>query len=257
MDSNDPTVIFLTMHKGGSSFIANGFAKAMEVTFPEFNVVNVGNQIDHGEKTYEELTVPARGSAFVRVYPKEWDAMIEEQPSNGVKFKNAKVVILQRDPRDAAVSRFYSSAYSHSPPPDDSEGHFAKLRAFLQRVGPKQGILRTSIPTTAEFSRLHEIHDSREDVMLTTYERMITDPRGWLADIGAYLNWTLRQEETMFKRTLRLFDFPLVSEPDKHIRRITPGNWLRFDQPELRELFAERTPDGLMERAGYPWPRID
>jgi len=247
-----PSVIFLAMHKGGSSFIARDLAGAIDREIDGLESVNIGNQVDNEERTYEQLAVRIVGKALVRVYPPEYDHLVERSPAPGGRLTNIKLVALQRDPRDAAISRYFSNAYSHSPPKNHEE-EFLNRRKRLVEMGPDAGMLRMTKPTMREFAHFHRILDSRPDALVTSYEDMVTDYRGWLYEVGSHVGWTTAQQEAVFARTKSSLEFPIVGDPAEHVRRITPGNWRRYDRPELRNEFNERGGD-LMTKSGYLWP---
>lgn len=247
-----PSVIFLAMHKGGSSFLANDLADAIDHEVAGLESMNIGNQINDQKRTYEELVVPVAGRAVVRVYPSEYDQLVEASPGPNGRLSNAKLVALQRDPRDAAISRYFSSAFSHSPPKNNPESFLAR-REELVEMGPHAGILRVALATMKEFEHFHRIIDQRTDALLTSYETMVTDYRGWLSDVGGHIGWTTAEQEAVFARSKSSLEFPVIGNPNVHVRRITPGNWLRYDRPNLREKFDELG-GGLMTKSGYSWP---
>jgi len=248
-----PSVIFLAMHKGGSSFIARDLAAAIDRDIDGLESVNIGNQVDDEERTFEELALRIVGTAAVRVYPPEYDQLVERSPAKNGRLSNIKLVALQRDPRDAAISRFFSVAYSHSPPRKGAE-EFLNRRKRLAAMGPDDGVVRMVKPTMREFEHFYRILDSRPDALVTTYETMVTDYRGWLHKVGCHVGWSTAQQEAVFARTKDSLEFPVVGDPTEHVRRITPGNWRRYDRPELRDEFNKRGGD-LLKRAGYHWPK--
>ena len=247
------SVIFLAMHKGGSSFLARDLARAIDHQVSGHVSMNIGNQIDTGEHTYEDLAVPSMGSAVVRVYPTEFDQLVPAHPGETGPFSNVKIVALQRDPRDAAISRYFSVAFSHTPPPTTDTDAFLKRRDELVDLGPDGGMLRMVKPTMDEFEHFHRIVDSRTDALLTSYETMITDYRGWLYEVGRFVGWTTPEQERIFAQTKDALEFPVVGDPGEHVRRITPGNWRRYDRPKIRMAFDERAGE-LMAKSGYSWP---
>lgn len=249
-----PSVIFLAMHKGGSSFLASDFAKAIDAEIAGHESMNIGNQIDDKGCTYNDLAIPAHGRAVVRVYPTEFDQLVEQSPSRKRRFSDVKIVALQRDPRDAAISRYFSIAYSHTPP-KASEDEFLERRQGLIELGPWGGMLRMVKPTMLEFEHFHRILDTRPDALVTTYEKMVIDYRGWLSDVGRHVGWTTAEQEAVFARTKDSFDLPVLGDPTKHVRRITPGNWRRYDRQKIRDEFDQLGGE-LVTKSGYTWPEL-
>lgn len=254
MTERRQSVIFLAMHKGGSSFLAGDLAKAIDSEIDGMDVLNIGNQVDDKGLSYDELAVPALGCAVVRVYPAEFDLLVEQSPTRGSRFSNVKLVALQRDPRDAAISRYFSIAYSHTPP-KETEQEFLKRREDLVELGPRSGMLRMVKPTMQEFVHFHRILAERPDALLTTYEKMVIDYRGWLSDVGRHVGWTVAEQEALFAKTRDSFELPVLGDPTKHVRRITPGNWRRYDRQKIRDEFNELGGD-LVTKSGYQWPEL-
>lgn len=238
------------MHKGGSSFIANGFAESVGSVFPELKVVNVGNQVTAGEATYEDLAVPSNDAVYVRVYPQEFEALAEATDGGG-QLDDVKLVVLQRNPRDAAVSRYFSVAHSHTPMGNVDQ--FLERREWLQTIGASKGVRVVAQQTMVEFKALYSIIERRPDALLTTYEEMIIDYRQWLDRVGVHLGWSVRDQARFFDHSRHHMHFPSKTDITRHIRRITPGNWRRYDSPEFREAFDDLGGD-LLVQAGYGWP---
>lgn len=250
--SSRPTALFLCVHKGASSFIAKSFAAAMEQVLTTTDIVNVGNQVDEGSKTYADLPVPRTGANFVRVYPKEYHALIEADPVDGERYAGTRLVVVRRDPRDVAVSLYFARAVSHTPPAGSQE-RFLETRKSLLEIGPRTGVRRVAKGAMREFHEQNEIIAARPDALLTTYAELVTDYRGWIDRVGEFLDWTLDERQQIFNLTRNAFDLPLLVDPKQHVRRITPGNWLEYDNPRLRERFEELGGDALREW-GYEWP---
>lgn len=252
MSPDQPTVVFLCVHKGASSFIARPFADGLATVFPDLTVVNVGNQIVDDGVSYEELTVPPTGAAFVRVYPLEYDNLIEQQVSADGHLRNTKLVVLRRDPRDAAVSLYFARAFSHSPPKNDAE-EWLQRREELVSIGPKRGVRRTARGAMNEFHKMNEIIEARPDALVTSYEELVTDYRGWIDRVGEYLGWPLERQSALFAETRRSFDLPSMVDVNRHVRRITPGNWMEYDDDRFRE-HLDTLGGEAMRAAGYNWP---
>jgi len=246
------SVIFLAMHKGGSSFIANVLAKAIDQEIVGMQAMNIGNQVDDDGRSFDELAIPPVGTAVVRVYPREYDQLVEKTPSQNGRLNDIKMIVLQRDPRDAAISRYFANAFSHSPPKGNEENFLARRKQLVES-GPHNGMLRMAKPTMREFAHLHRIIVARPEALVTTYEAMVTDYRGWLADIGRHVGWTTAEQEALFAGTKDNLEFPIIGNPNVHVRRVTPGNWRRYDRPKLRRTFDELGEE-LMKQSGYTWP---
>ncbi|MEE9413967.1 MAG: sulfotransferase domain-containing protein [Acidimicrobiales bacterium] len=245
------TTIFLTVHKGASTFIASEFAFSLEKVFPELEVTNLGNEIIAG-KSFEDVALRPEGSAIIRMYPQDVDRVVEIPAPSGGRFSDKKIVVLRRDPRDAAISLYYSKVFSHSSQVRDPE-KLLREREELGEIGVYEGVLqKTARAAMREFNLMSDFIDECPWALVTTYEKLVTDYATWLEGVAEYLGWDIAQTQDLYDRTKVSFDPPDVEDPNQHKRRITPGNWQEIHTPELQRLY-ERLGGERLEQAGYRW----
>lgn len=135
----------------------------------------------------------------------------------------SKKILLVRDPRDALVSEYFSSAYSHSIP-EEGEGREQMLenrtRALQASVG--EYVLREA----QSFART--LHEYRQFLVmpglrLYRYEDAIMHKRGFLTDICAHFGWTVSAGQ--LDQILGWADvMPEEERPTSFVRKVVPGD---------------------------------
>jgi hypothetical protein len=163
--------------------------------------------------------------------------------------------MLRRDPRDAAVSLYYSIRYSHQEPPAESGARerFLRCKARLETLTVAEGIRQvTAHSAITEFMATVEFLPRYPQTCLTTYESLVGDFPAWLARVQAHLGWTDKQAASVGEGLAGSVAPPETEDPQQHKRRIRPGNWQEvYDQPLCR-LFEDRLGTHLTD-AGYTW----
>lgn len=254
MPSEVPTTVLLSVHKGASTFLTNNLVPEIIRLRPGMRHLPYGALLWSGEAP-ETLALPSTGVVATRVYPDHYDTIAEDPVPAGGRFAGKRLLMLRRDPRDAAVSAYYSYAYSHGIPPRESqEFHgFLERRERLQQVDVRVGVRdHTAQRMCGEFLGTVDFLVRHPETHLTTYEQLVTDFPGWIATVGEVFGWTSDETRQAEERLA-----PVVAPPEsvdhmKHKRRVTPGNWREVFDDELRELFS-RLLGPHLEAAGYTW----
>lgn len=246
-----PTTVFLSVHKGASTFLTATFAPAMVRLFKGLRHVPIHQEI-HAGKRIDQLALPPRGVVATRVYPPQYDTLIEApKPAEG-RFADKKLVMLRRDPRDVAVSFYYSFAYSHRVPPVN-QSFFHERRAALRSMPITDGLARYCVnPAIRQFLWTEDFLRRFPATCLTTYETLVTDFPAWLEQVGGHLGWTAPQAAAIATDVADDVTPPATEDPSMHKRRVTPGNWREVFDEALIETFRTRLGDRLT-RAGYAW----
>lgn len=242
------TAVFVTVHKGASTFVADEFGPVLESTGQYDTILNVGNAIIGGQR-WDEIALPPTGVAATRVYPQDVPHLVENpQPSTPLADK--KLVLLWRDPRDVAISLYYSKAFSHSTQVRNPEKLLAE-RAELQEMGVYEGVWqKTARPAIREFKLIRELMAQYPDALATSYETLLADPNAWLDSVAAHLEWDPAVTERVRGGIAHSFEVPEVEDPNNHKRRMTPGNWTEVFDIKLERLY-ERLAGDEMSAAGY------
>ena len=239
----------MTVHKGASTFIADQFASAVEEALPELNVVRFGSKILQGS-TIEELPVSPDSSMFVRLYPSDLPSLVVESYKNE-KFDSVKLALLYRDPRDAAVSLYYSTAFSHSLAVPDAD-YLLERREELQGVSELEGVRSCAQNAINEFKKILAIGDAYPDAFVSSYEEMIADYDDWLSRFSKHVGWSDETVARIASITGDPFIPPTEVDKSQHRRRVTPGNWKEVFDDDLREHFEKHCGE-QMKACGYTW----
>jgi hypothetical protein len=246
-----PTTILLSVHKGASTFLSWEFAPAMVRRFRGLRHVVMGQEIVDG-RTVEDLPLPPAGVVASRVYPFLYDTVIEDPVPSGGRFSDKKLIMLRRDPRDVAVSLYYSIRFSHTANTRNPAAFLAK-RAALETLDVADGVAQETARTAiSQFLATVDFLRRYPHTCLTTYEQLATDFPSWLARVAAHLEWSPRDAQRVGEGLAQKLRPPARPDPRRHVRRVTPGNWREVFDERLRDTFETAIgPD--MAAAGYSW----
>jgi len=243
------STVFATVHKGASSFIADDLARFLVRSNRFTERRAVGSQLRRGVQVQDYVSWPEEGLLGVRIYPAEFQSLLDDSAGFKGFAEKSALVFVQRDPRDAAVSLFYSKAYSHTKRVPD-KAKFLEDRKRLQALSPIDGVREmTARPAIAEFSRLHKLHDDHGGLM-TRYEDMVTTPDAWFRRVGEFVGWPDEFISALSKKFADSFKPPSTERANKHKRRITPGNWEEIFDDEMCGFFDDEVGDLLLAN-GY------
>ena len=165
-------------------------------------------------------------------------------------WASGRTILLVRDPRDMLTSLYFSHAMSHGAPGGDgaAKARFEQQRAEAQAQSIDDFALERS-KLVAHIYRLIDKKLKNIDHKVYRYEDVIFEKVDWLRDIATYLKLPI--SDGMITDTIAKYDIvPSKESPDKHIRRVTPGDFESKLQPEtirqLDEAFAD-----IYQRYGY------
>ncbi|HWB19238.1 MAG TPA: sulfotransferase domain-containing protein [Phycisphaerales bacterium] len=249
--SNHPTTIFVTMHKAASSFLAGSFGVVLARLVPGLEVVPFGYKLIRGTPA-EAMALPTKGVVMTRVYPDHVDKIIEREVPDAGRFADKKLIVVRRDPRDVAISMYYSTAFSHPVPPGQ-EHWFLPLRKQLQEMSVCEGVkFHTAKQAIEEFKTISDVLAQFSHALDAPYELLVTRPAEWIRLVGNELGWDARISGVMTGLATQEVSAPKTENANQHKRRVTPGNWRGVFDDELRELFESEI-GTLMGGAGYEW----
>lgn len=138
-------------------------------------------------------------------------------------FTSARKVLLVRDPRDALMSEYFSSAYSHPIPQEGSaRDDLLALRTRALANSPEAYVLRRS---GAMGRTMMEYAPLLQDPLLKLfrYEDVIMHKRKLLEDLSRHFGWEVRSR--LIDAILQWADvFPHAERPTEFIRRVHPGD---------------------------------
>lgn len=246
-----PTIILLSVHKGASTFLTVDFAPAVAAAISGMRHVAVGQEIVSGREV-EDLPIPSTGVIASRVYPFLYDTLVEDPEPEDGRFADKKLLMLRRDPRDVAVSLYYSIRFSHTSKTRNPEG-FKRKKAALKSLDVRDGIAEETARTAIrQFKATFKFLDRYPQTCLTTYEQLILDFGGWYRTVCDHLELSGDEAARIRKRIEPSLAAPKKVNPSKHKRRVIPGNWREVFDDRLRTMFEEQVGREL-EKAGYTW----
>ena len=138
-------------------------------------------------------------------------------------FKDARKILMVRDPRDALVSEYFSSAYSHRLPDRNVEGSLIEKRreeALAQSVEDYVLAQAKQLDRTIDFYK-PLLRDP--NLKIFHYEDVIFEKSAWIRDMAAHFDWDAPDalvDEIVAKRDIR----PEVEEPTAFVRKVAPGD---------------------------------
>ncbi|NNF42977.1 MAG: hypothetical protein HKO59_15180 [Phycisphaerales bacterium] len=243
-----PTCLFACVHKGASSFVTQVIAPIAVTLYPGLEHREIGALFNAGRT--EALVLPPRGVVATRIYPKHYDRLADAPPAPATRLGDKRIVLVRRDPRDVAVSMYYSTAFSHPVPAIDT-ANFLRRRRALIAWGPQEGIRRdTAAASIEEFRAALRFRDAHADVLDAPYEQLVADPVAWLRRVTRHVGWPERLAEAVAPVIRRAVAPPARPDERSHKRRVTPGAWREEFDEELVERF-DREIGADLASAGY------
>ena len=163
----------------------------------------------------------------------------------------ARCVVLVRDPRDMAVSHWYSVTQSHVVPKAEQGEHFmAGARAKALAHGRDAHVMQVARGLDAQYERLLTsgiLH--RDATAVFRYEDVIFRKREWVDAICAWFGWDIPADARA--RVADHHDVrPATPDPSAHIRQVTPGNH-RAELDDRHRAQIDRILARWLEMFGY------
>lgn len=142
-----------------------------------------------------------------------------------VKLNRNKCILLVRDPRDALVSLYYSTKYSHGIPKTGSiRESMQALRNELQNVEIEEYFKRDNIIN--DFADTHERYYynlPRCYTRIYRYEDVVFFKREWLHDMTKFLEIKIAYDKIL--EIANKYDIiPEKEQNNKFVRQVLPGN---------------------------------
>jgi Sulfotransferase domain len=164
-------------------------------------------------------------------------------------FENPRLaVLLIRDPRDMLTSLYFSVAYSHRITGGDAGNLQDAEREQALQVSIDDFVLEKVDFIRQEFISYDTVLAS-ERTRLFRYEDVVFSKVAWIRDILDFLGETL-PEESVGIIARKVDRQPEAERPDKHVRKVTPGDHKEKLRPEtitrLNDAFAD-----ILKRFGY------
>jgi hypothetical protein len=242
---NGPSVILISMYKGGSTFLQKTL-KTLLLSRGYEHVDFAGDAFragwDEGQYCIENSRqFTQRGKffgAFRGAYVKDFADM-----------SGNKILIHIRDPRDCVVSLYFSWAYSHVAPGGDKKQAFMERREQTRTKDINNFVLERARDFAEILDSIQLVADGYPSAFVSRYEDMVTEFEPWLNKVQAFLGLVFPESAIQQVRANAKFG---VKEEDvsRHVRQVTPGDHKRKLTPEVQEQLTQILRPQL-ERFGY------
>ena len=222
-----PCGFVLSVRKSGSTLLSKiirQLAKANQVPVVSISNTAFEQNITFSEwKNCDSLNQIIRDGAVYIGFRALPDFLVENS-----LFKKRKKIFLVRDPRDAVVSQYFSTAYSHTIP-KESKSNFGGPRESLLRnreIARNQPIDDFVLKHCESFNRTISSYIPllRSDhIKIYRYEDVVLNKRTWIQEIANFLDFELSLSE--LDDILEMVDIvPSQENPEKFIRKVIPGD---------------------------------
>lgn len=198
--SNVASIIHFSVNKAATQHVKGVLRKVstengiIPVSIHDYAFVSKMAYLDH--LTYEQMEEYKHVFKETGYLYSVFGGMIE----NIDNLNNYRVVLSVRDPRDILVSNYYSTAYSHSIPPVESNKRkeFLGKRSWALEVGIDEFVLKESDRVFRIFDKYKSNLCKHHNVGIVKYEDMIHNYQEWLMDLinksGMKISSSLEQE---------------------------------------------------------------
>ncbi|GGW82296.1 sulfotransferase domain-containing protein [Alteromonas halophila] len=154
---------------------------------------------------------------------------------------SSKAIWLVRDPRDMAVSMYYSIAKSHVIP----KGHEAMTRSRQQtsELDIDEFVVKRMKSYMGQFKQ-YQKNLANKNVKIYRYEDVIYEKLSWFKGVLTYLDIPVKDK--LAENVVKQFDvIPSEEKDDQHIRQVHPGNYKKKLAAETVETLNEQAMDFL------------
>lgn len=252
-DDGHPPIVFMGVRKSGSTIffkLVQAICKAGGRT--PVDVANKFFNQDIPANAWRNLDAVTSILAPGNIY-----SGFRASPNAFVKsphWKDAVKVFLVRDPRDALVSQYFSTAFTHSLP----SAEVAVAGGIRETLGAKREMaqamsvedyvmqnLRGFVNTYRDYNKLLDGHA----VQLYRYEDVIFKKREWIHDIAAKIGVQLSGEAV--EEILSWADVrPSTEDPKQFVRKVTPGDYKeKISSAGIAQMNKELAP--VVRQYGY------
>lgn len=162
-------------------------------------------------------------------------------------FREARKILLVRDPYDALVSEWFSNRWSHALPASGARLLAAERNRALTQELEEYVVFRAAQldRTVAGYAPLL----ADPETLVQRYEDVILAKPAWIAAIAAHFGWMA--PETLVADIAGWADVvPEAEDPRAFIRRVRPGDGREKLSPAVRTAVSRRL-SGIWRELGY------
>jgi len=243
---DQPACVALGVRKSGSS-VFHSIVSAL-ATENGWNAVDLpGTAFDAGWSTEDWIADPAlrrllwRGNAYVGF----------RAPPVGLfgdpVFREARKLLLVRDPHDALVSEWFSNRWSHALPAGG-----ARLLAAERERALAQELEDYVVARAPQLDRTvagYAVLLDDPNLLVQRYEEVILAKPAWIRSIAAHFGWTA--DDALVADVTGWADVvPAAEDPRSFIRRVRPGDG-REKLSEAARRAVTRRLSGIWRELGY------
>jgi hypothetical protein len=251
--SKQPSILHFSLNKAATQYTKN----ILRTIAGQNNLTPVGmnewafgstqpylDHLSHAEMEHYKQVFKPKGYLY-----SVFGGMIE----NIDHLPDYKILLMVRDPRDILVSSYFSTAFSHPLPGEQSDKRtaFEQKRAWAKTVTIDEYVLTEAPKLLKNLQRYSDLLLSRHPhTLLLRYEELITDFEGWLTRLlqytGCNISATLRKQLLQNHQKIR----PVTENRDLHLRKGIAGDYKEKLQPEtIAELEGQFS--GMLTVFGY------
>jgi hypothetical protein len=154
-------------------------------------------------------------------------------PKFQLDTKDNSIIWLVRDPRDMAVSMYYSVAKSHRIPKDNH--NMVRNRQRALETGIEQFVISHASNYLKQFNDYQSAFAGKK-VHIYRYEDIIYEKLAWFKNVLEILD--VETTKPFLKEVVSMFDvIPTSENQDEHIRQVHPGNYKKkLSQDTIAEM---------------------
>lgn len=251
--SSRPSVVHFSVNKAATQYIKRVLGQCAA----ECGLVNVGihDYAFHADFPYLDSLTAEQMQDYQHIFHPQgycyavFGGMLEGVPN----LDRYRLVLVVRDPRDVLVSSYFSIAFSHVSPGENSDKReeFAHMRARAQASTIDEYVMAESDRVLANYERYQRLLTDRyPSAYVTKYEHMTSDFAGWLKALLNYCDLDIPM--SLFDSLVQDHEAKRPREENvrQHTRKGQPGDHLEKLQPDtIAVLNSKFAP--VLEAYGY------
>lgn len=222
--------IVLGVHKGGSTMLHSFiqvYSEKLAKTSNEFSAVNLSRMLFQGGATDEEFDDLSLIPRIVIAHKSACFYGWRQIPMSFLRFKfrlsRLRAVCLIRDPRDCAVSAYYSFLKTHRLPKDQSSNAAQKIIQQRKEWAEKsidEYVLANISRFTQELNRVAAF--AHPLLRIYKYEDIWKNKRWFFEEVVRHLE--LPYDQASFDHALDRVDIKPGTDKNGHVRKGSPGD---------------------------------